>query len=467
MKKFYTIIISLMVFFPATVSGQTLLTSYFVDNSTMSHTLNPAFAPAYGYIGIPAISSINLNLESNVGLSQFLYPLDNGSLGTFLHPDVSAEQFLSTLPSITYLNPDINLDLINVGFKTGKSSFWTIGLTARINVDSSIPDELFKFLKVGMNSDPTSYSIKNLAFVQDAFAQLSIGYSQQVIKGLRVGAKLKFLTPVDRAYVSIDELNINMSSEKWDVTSAANAYILGKGVDFVKNEEGRITSLKINKNDLGIAGFGAAVDLGVQYRIDLGTPVDGLTFSLSATDVGFMTYPQGAIKMTEVADGRMSFSGFDNIDVKNLNLKEQFDALLQEMFTLINFKEVAATSGKTEALSAKVFCGVEYPFLKNDKGRDLMSVGLLYSGRFGKIRNHHELTLSYNYQPVDWFDVSLSYSFLNYGRTFGWLLNFAPRRGVNFFIGSDYMCFTFTPQGIPANRAYFNVQTGISVPFGK
>lgn len=462
MKKIISIVIAVIIALPTTLSAQSLLTGYFVENSTTRHTLNPAFAPNYGYIGIPGLSSINVNLESNIGLSSFMYPLSDGSLGTFLHPSVSADQFISTLPAITYLNPDLNFDVINAGFRTGRSSFWTIGIGVRVNVDSSVPDELFKFLKVGMDNDPTSYSIRNLSFVEDAFAQVSLGYSQDIIKGLRVGAKIKFLMPAARSYVSIDELNINMSSQEWSATSAAQAYILGNGVNFKKNEEGRINSLEFDKSQLGISGFGAAVDLGVEYKIDLGTPIDGMEFSISATDIGFVTYPQASVKMANVDGGKMNFSGFKGIDIQNMNIKEEFDLLLKEMFTLVDFKEVKATEGKTAMLSAKLFAGVKYPFLQ-----DKMSVGLLYSGRFGTVRNHHELTLSYNYQPVEWFDVSLSYSFLNYGKTFGWLINFAPRRGLNFFIGSDYMCFSFSPQGIPSNKAYFNVQTGISVPFGK
>lgn len=464
LKKIYTIIIvAVLSLSTSTIFAQSLLTSYFVDNSTMRHTLNPAFAPAYrvGYVGMPALSSVNVNLESNTGLTQFLYPLDNGSLGTFLHPSVSSEQFLSTLPAVTYLNPDINLDIINVGFKSGKSSYWTIGLTARVNVDSSIPDELFKFLKVGMDQDPQSYSIRNLSFVADAFAQLSLGYSQEIIKGLRVGAKVKFVVPMNHSYASINQLDINMSSEKWEITSDANAYILGKGINFVKDEEGVITSLALNTSELGIGGYGLAFDIGAEYTINSGTPVDGMKFSVSATDLGLMSFSQKNVKMAQVSDEHMNFSGFENVDIQNMDMKGQFALLLDEIFALADFKEVTATSGQNQSLSAKVYGGVEYPFF-NDK----MSVGLLYSGRFGAIRNHHELTFAYNYQPVDWFDVSLSYSFLNYGKTFGWMLNFAPKKGVNFFIGSDYMCFSFSPQFIPTNKAYFNVQTGISFPFG-
>ena len=70
---------------------------YFQPGYAYRHMLNPAFVPQWGYVGIPVLGLFNMDVRSNLGLADFLYPLENGKLGTFMHPEVSSEEFLSNI----------------------------------------------------------------------------------------------------------------------------------------------------------------------------------------------------------------------------------------------------------------------------------------------------------------------------------------------------------------------------------
>ncbi len=457
-------VIALLLISSLSLGAQTLRTSYFLENSTLRHTLNPSFASQQGYIGIPLISSIGLDFQSNMAIKNFFYPLNNGKMGTFLHPEVSADKFLSTLNPQSYLSGKISYDIVNLGFATGKSSFWTVDLGLRVDVNSNIPDAFFKFLKQGMTSNQTNYLIKDLSVAQDAYMQLSLGYSQALpfLEGLRVGGRVKFLVAVDHALINLDQLDLNLGEDAWLIASSATATIMGKGLEFVKDDNGSIKSITMEPSKLGIGGFGFGVDLGASYRLSLGTPVDGLTASISVSDLGLISYPATAIRRAKAASNT-TYTGFQNVDISNLTIDQEINKLKESLFAIADFKEVTGISqSETTKLNATLYAGLSYPFL-NDK----MNVGLLYTGKFLPFKTLNELTFSYSYLPARWFSATVSYSMLNTYSSFGWLLNFTPKSGVNFFIGSDYIPLLFSKQFIPIDPLFITLQAGLSIPIGK
>ncbi len=438
-------------------------TSYFVKNSTLRHNLNASFAPDQGYIGIPVLSNINVGVLSNMGASNFLFPLQNGKVALFLHKDVPADAFLNSFSSSPYLNASMDMDILNAGWFSWKDSFWSVSLGVKTDINSSIPTSMFEFMKKGMQNDPQHYTISNLSFGEDIYTQLSLGYSQgldKYLKGLRLGGKIKMLFGLSSMNASINQFDINMGSDAWRVSSNASGSVLGGGIKIEKDPNGVITNIAFDASTLSIGGVGMAVDFGIEYRLSQGTPLDGLTFSLSVADLGFISYFKNQSKDL-IAQGNASFSGFKDMNVENFDFQQEIDKVKEQLLSMASFKEQISEKGKTKMVSAKVYAGIEYQFL-NDK----MGVGLLYSGRFGQYRYDNELTLSYNYAPVRWFDVALSYSFLNSRQSIGWLLTFVPKKGLNIFFGSDYTCLNYTPQGIPVKNAYLDFNIGISVPLG-
>lgn len=448
------------------VEGQSK-TNFFVQNSTMRHNYNVASAPDQGFVGFPALSNINFSNYGNFGASTFLYQLDNGKTGLFLNPEVGTDDFLNSLPDVTHESMYLNYDLFNAGFFTFKNSFWTIGLGVRTELNATMPKELFRFAKQGMAEGSSSnYLIEQTTINAQMYGQLYLGYSQgldKLVKGLRVGGKLKLLVGLEDIDMAIESLNVQMGADSWLASARGKGHIYGGGINLYENERGVVDSLEFDASTLGVSGFGAAIDLGFEYRISQGTPVDGLTFSFSVVDLGFISYSQNkSTLLTNDGSNTFTYDGFSNIDFNNFDFSDQLDELKDDLVDMASFSQESADAAQVQALSAKIYAGVEYPFLK-----DKMRVGLLYSGKFGRYRNQHELTVAYNYAPVRWFDVALSYSFLNSQQSIGWLITFVPRKGLNIFFGSDYTQFSYSKQGIPVNKSYLDFNLGISIPLGK
>ena len=99
MKKIYMLGLAASLCLP--LAAQTPRNGYFSENLPMRHNLNPAFAPEYDYVAIPAIGGISAGMNSNVGADNFLFK-KNGEVVTGLHSSVGNDEFLSGLKSRNY-----------------------------------------------------------------------------------------------------------------------------------------------------------------------------------------------------------------------------------------------------------------------------------------------------------------------------------------------------------------------------
>lgn len=453
MKK--SIIISILLFAAAVASYAQSRTSYFVRNSTQSHEFNAAFAPDQGYIGFPGLSGVDLSLGSNLGPSAFLYPLSDGRTGLFLNNEVSADEFLANIRDNNTLGMNLNYRVLEAGWYTGKSSFWTLSFGVKADVDLSMPGELFRFVKKGMYEDPTQYSISNLGVSGQVYGQVALGYSQGLdkwVKGLRIGGKAKFLVGMADIQANVERLDMTLGSDRWTASTAANGHILGGSGLYPKyDENGHVSGFGFDPSSLGVGGYGAAFDLGVAYTISQGTPVDGLRFSLSVTDLGFISYAKDRSVLLASPDGEIVYEGVDGLGPDS-DINQAFEGLKDELLGLTAFSSQPVDGNQIQMLTATMYAGLDYTFL-NDK----MNVGLLYSARFGRFRTENELTVAWNYAPSRGFDIALSYSLLKTHSTLGWLMTVFPKRGIGFFFGSDFT---------PLNYAALNIE-GIKLPVPK
>ena len=80
MKKIYTLIAAALL---ATGAAAQNPTAYFMEGSTFRSQFNPAFAPLRGYVNIPAIGGVNINVGGNIAVDNILFSRD-GKLVTLL-----------------------------------------------------------------------------------------------------------------------------------------------------------------------------------------------------------------------------------------------------------------------------------------------------------------------------------------------------------------------------------------------
>lgn len=452
----YIILVSFLLVQQVSVFAQSK-TQYFQPAYSQRHSLNPAFATQWAYFSLPVLGKLDFSVRSNLGLSNFLFPLENGELGTFMHPDVSEETFFNTLSPENYMFGDVDLSLLSIGWFWGKS-FWTIDVDLDIDFGLKMPYEFFELAKRGMYENNTEYDINDIRFNVDAMASVALGYSRQIDENWRVGGKLKFITSLGAVDINVDNMHVNMSDTKWQVAASGYANVMGSFFKFTEDTAGRINGMDFDPSQLRPAGYGAAIDFGFEYAFSKAHAVNGLRFSFAVTDLGFVYYKAAQINRAE-ATGNIEYTGFENISSAE-DLKQQIDDLQDDLFDMLGFGNV--NSGNVVSmLAANMNAGVEYAFF-----RDKFSVGLLSSTRFGLPKVLTELTVSANIRPVNWFSANVSYSFANTFNTIGASLNFTPLWGLNLFLSSDYIMLETNSQYIPIKNAHFNFQFGLTVPIG-
>ncbi len=83
------------------------------------------------------------------------------------------------------------------------------------------------------------------------------------------------------------------------------------------------------------------------------------------------------------------------------------------------------------------------------------------------MKTFHNLTASVNFHPIPWFTLTTSYSFLNgQGHALGVAINACPS-WINFFLATDMLICSHTPQFLPVTSTSMNVTLGIGVPIGR
>ena len=203
-------------------------TAYFMDGYNYRHELNPAASPYRGYINLMGHYAIGVN--SNLSATQFLYPNTDGSeLYTFLHPEVSASDFLNKLHDNNILGLNTDIDIFGFGFNA-RRGYFSFDTKLHVGLSSNLPKELFAFLKQGMSSDHTVYDIRNFNVSASAYASAGIGYAYDLFDNLRIGVKAKYLIGLAAANANIDQMRVDMSSDAWTVNTQATMSAYGHGL---------------------------------------------------------------------------------------------------------------------------------------------------------------------------------------------------------------------------------------------
>ena len=69
--------------------AQTSNSAYFLEGSTFRHELNPSFINERSYVAFPVLGNINLSVQTNSGVGDFLFVRPDGKLTTFLSDEVT------------------------------------------------------------------------------------------------------------------------------------------------------------------------------------------------------------------------------------------------------------------------------------------------------------------------------------------------------------------------------------------
>lgn len=476
MKRILLTTIILFTFVFTGLFAQTTKSDYFINSSTTRSLLNPALRPTQGYVGIPALSNVYIDVKTNrLNLDHLVFEKDGYSKPlNFMHSAVSASEFLDGIAKNNYLATDVNLRILSAGWYSG-DGFWSIDVNARTHADMNVPKSLFELLKVGFSSEPDEsfrYDLKNIGGNVSGYVETGVGYSKPFLENsLVVGAKAKVLFGLGNIDFNIDRLDINYENRRWIARSQASLNGSVKGMTATYDDD-QFDGLDFDS--FGLAGFGLGFDLGGVYDFkNMSENISDETFSeilsrtkvsLAFTDIGFISWSGSSSLHLVSPDEAIEITPESNWDGDGKSFEDHLTDVMDEFEEVLNFKDGPdAGKGRSTSLRTNMNIGLEY-----EAWKDNLTVGLLSSTQFGKYHTTSEFTLSANYNPnKSWFATTLSYSFVHSKfNTFGLAIHLAPSKGLNLFIASDYIIPHVNKEFIPVTSKAVNVQFGFTVPIG-
>ena len=460
----------LVIFLAASVlslQAQFLRTSYFMEGTQYRLQLNPALAPVRGFVHLPVIGQANGMIHSNsMSHSDVIEMVKNKTQSDYF----TNETFINNLKDVNNVNMSVGTDLLTVGWWQGKG-FWSINWDVKADGNAVVPREWFSFMhdmKTRRGVDFSDYTrhIGNEELNINVYTEVGVGYSRPLSDKFMIGGRVKGLLGMANMKLTVREAVIKthvegldpgfdwsnpdietlircQGSASFDVD--AELECSSEGLELLQSADGYIDDINFEAKHSGIAGVGAAFDLGFSYQV---TP----SFSLSAAlnDVGFISWSKGCTQYARSNTADMNFDTSNPVGMLYFADVTGEGRVLNLDMLRLELDKTVSKSRKTN-IAPTLALGGEYK-MADDK----LSLGMLYTNRFTAPKNESEFTMSVNYHPSSLVDLAVSYSpVLCSGKAFGVAVKVGP-----LFVGSDYVF-------LGKNNKCSNVQVGLSIPLGK
>lgn len=505
MKRIKSILVALVALVALSANAQQVTTLYFLENAPMRHTLNPALQPvSRGYLNFTPLGWMSLNLGNNsITMSDVLFvdPV-SGKTITPLHPNADKQAFLRTLRSMTLMDVDATLGLLNMGFRIKENGYLMIGINERMDLGGTLPKPMFNFLLGGgmTNLAPgavNSFNLAGLGAGGSVYTEIGVGYSHRIDEHWTVGGRLKLLLGTMNMGIRSKTLGIDASTEEWRIRGDLAVEMAGplnfnslpdmserRLIDVINDfKQGSSGGTPISLDSLinlqnipGLlkpSGYGAALDFGFAWK-----PIEQLQVTAAINDLGFI-YWTNAKKYTASMD--TTFNGVGLIEYNdprftdadgNFNTQAVLDTLLQNIEGLANNIILHPSgNGYARMISARFNVGLDANFWDNRVGIGIVSATRLYNARL-----YEEVTFGLSFRPVNWFNIAATYSLMNNGKysNIGAGLSFMPYDGINLTLAMDYIPTSYaaidingTPKYLLPDKAkMLNVALGFSICWG-
>jgi hypothetical protein len=432
---------------------------YFLNSWSQRHKLNASFAPVNGHFSLPLIGGTEMNFSSNTGLSNFIYPLDDGFV-TFMHSSVDGQKFINALDPDLYFNQGMTINLLSFGVKTQRG-FWSFDCSLKENMNINVPKDFFRLIKLGFEHSINQFDLKSLSINQANYSEIAVGYSTEINSKLRIGANVKILSGLSSEKIDYSKFDVTLSNNKYEVSTEGELLIMSNnltiGTD--QNNSYDLTKYKLNIFGKSPAGFGTAIDLGATYKLN-----EKITLAAAINDLGFISWAASSIQKGK-ATSNIEFSGFSNINSDSINIAGQLNQLKEDAKKLFLFEKQSQTT-KNFLQSVPCTINVSGEYLVTGNKNQNVRIGMLFNSYNSTDYHSNELITAITLKPISWLSASATYSlFRKDSNRFGFALNLSPR-WINIFLASDFITTKLNRQFLPINKFNLNFQAGLSFYLG-
>ncbi|MBO5831428.1 MAG: hypothetical protein J6R01_07480 [Alistipes sp.] len=434
------------LFITASASAQ-LRTSYFMEGTYFRTELNPVLVPTRGYLALPGVSGVGVNLSSDFLSVEKLYRETNSGWQSIFSDKVTAQDAFANFADQTYLNANVSANILGIGWNTkGGNGFWSLGLNSRTTLFGDFEKGMFEGLKSGSKSG------LNSTFDLTSYVEAYLGSSFKLGKNVSFGFRVKALFGAARIDGTIT--NATRAGQAGTLTSNVNVAGMmvkpdGKGANILYDLNDPVQILSSATN-MGIAG-----DLGLEIRL----LKNHIKLSAGITDLGFINWSSEHIKR-----GQMDV--VFNMDQSSLEESYQFGSPSHPTFSDMKANQQSSGLAQKQTLNYSVNAGLELNFLRNHVALGVMSHTQFVANK----PRYTELTASLNLRLTNWFSVTGSHTFENGNQpgVFGAAINFHPRV-LNIFVGADFIDYNMATMANGAFASYrptsHSVYAGVSFSF--
>ena len=463
--------VALLFFATERISAQQVNSLYFLEKTPFHTKWNPAMAPSRPGIGF-GVSSLALNVRSDLAISDLLYPATDGSGIPTSFLSGTGATFLNGLNDVSNLGSSISADLLNVGLKLGSRVYITLSSSVNADMGLGLPKDLFKLVMLGTNDVGGNLDMSALNLNAMMYAKVGVGLSLKLSNSLSIGATANYLLGLADMRMDFDKFTVASNGSSLNVSTKGDLQLTGPDFMYLDYVDGAMTGPKIDKtkmdnfmaNPLSIlskaAGTGMSFDFGLTFK-----PINFLTLSAAVTDFGKINWDPAYMSRAK-SDANFTYTGIDLGD-KSTSISDQ---MAQEVKNLVKFEQDNTSTAYTSNLTTKVNIGAEAGLANNH-----ITLGVLSQTGITETGKYQDYMVSLNLKPGSMLQTAFSYSLLHGEMSsFGAAVNLKLLL-FNLFVAADYIPMKVTPGvtlvkdlpkvPLPINNSFFNLQTGFNLMF--
>ena len=375
LKTFKTFVLGLSIVAGYNADAQINTLYYGFDALPQSTYYNPGLQNKNRfYIGIPALSGINLNYQNKAfGL------LDLFEKGTDINKNF--DRVIGDMEDKDFLRLYTKVDILDFGFRTKIGNF-SAGAYTESNVYMDYPIEALKLFRFnGTNYLGEDLSFENVNIEGSGHIAAHIGFQKTFMDDkLSVGIRYKRLYGIAHAYTQnldagitrIDNFNLNINADATIRTSNI-ADIDGKG--FTTDNAGN------------------AIDFGAVYEVN-----DKITVGASVIDLGSITWKSDLVNY--VASGSYNYSGV-NVDLNADDpFDDSFDRIIDELEEELNFGEDTVKNSYTRALPTKFIFSGTYKLTEKSSFTGIYNIQTVRRNALHSFSANYYYQMSKNFQVM-------------------------------------------------------------------
>jgi hypothetical protein len=470
------------VVFAGEVYSQASKVVYFMK-VPQNHMLNPALKPANRfYLGLPVFSGAYAGIGNNfISLTDIVVPgVKSDEIFTFQDPDFDLNQIGEKLKRSNTITIEAGIPLLGLGFPVGKNYSIFFDIADRISAKAVFPRELMDLYVTGASDFINkTIDISNLKITGQYYREYGLGFSGNILKDLRIGAKIKLLSGMTSINFDNRLFSLKVNSDLSQTLTAnasldiagqetmrrifsSNNILFGSGGGGNSDFAGFLSEYLFNP----VINSGAAIDLGAVYTLG-----SLFTFSASVTDLGFINWKEELEGYS--SSGTFNLPGITLEDVVNqtYSIEEMMGALEDTLKS--RFRAVDSPQPFRTYLPSTILAGGSvnvFPFLS----LGILSESKIYAGNLKQ-----SLILSGNFYAGRTLSASLSYamsnsSYNNLGLGIAVKAGFAqiyliadkiPLDWEKVYIKKSDTQYAGLP--LPKNMNMLSLQLGINIVFGK